>query len=160
LDLDALEAAAAAEGGADLGSRGTREQRRKQQQDAAAAAAADRTARFDAALSRANVASESLRPNAAAAAGSSGFDLGDDDADDELAASLARARRVAAVKGSSGSNDVAADAGADGGGSSLAGLARELALKREQDEEELKQQLASGGCAVDRGTACVRMLAH
>ncbi|WIA22095.1 hypothetical protein OEZ85_004437 [Tetradesmus obliquus] len=151
LDLDALEAAAAAEGAADLGSRDAREQRRKDADAARAAAQADRAARFEAALGRANIASEALRPSKAAAAAA---DEGSDDADDELAASLARARRLAQkAAGGSGSEAAAAGGGSeaaaaadagDAGSSSFEEMAKQLAKKREEDEAKLREQLAAG----------------
>lgn len=152
LDLDALEAAAAAEGAADLGSREAREARKQQQEQARAAAAAERAARFEAALGRANVASEALRQTPAQLKGDA--DLDGDEADDELAASLARARRLAqkAAKASSSAADAggaeavaaASDGDGGGGGSSLEEIARQLAKKREEDEAKLKEQIASG----------------
>jgi hypothetical protein len=156
LDLDALEAAAAAEGAADLGSRDAREQRRKDADAARAAAQADRAARFEAALGRANIASEALRPSKAAAAAAA--DEGSDEADDELAASLARARRLAQkAAGGSGSEAAAAAGGreaaaaADGGdaGSSLEEIAKQLARKREEDEAKLKEAITAGACVLN-----------
>jgi U4/U6.U5 tri-snRNP-associated protein 1 len=154
LDLDALEAAAAADGAADLGSREAREQRRTDGEAARAAAQADRAARFEAALGRANIASEALRPGMAAAAAA---DEGSDEADDELAVSLARARRLAQKAAGGSGSDVAAAAGgsnaaaADGGdgGSSFEGIAKQLAKKREEDEAKLREQIASGVSELD-----------
>lgn len=82
-ELAALEAeAASAAGGAagsDLGSRAAREQRAVDKAAAALAAAAERTARFDAALSKANYASLALRNDDAAAAASEEAPAEDDD---------------------------------------------------------------------------------
>jgi hypothetical protein len=147
LDLDALEAAAA-DGAADLGSREAREQRRTHGEAARAAAQADRAARFEAALGRANIASEALRPSKAAAGAA---DEGSDEADDELAVSLARARRLAQKAAGGSGTDAAAAGGSeaaaadgDDGGSSLEGIAKQLAKKREEDEVKLREQIAAG----------------
>jgi hypothetical protein len=65
--------------------------------------------------------------------------------------SLARARRLAQkAAGGSGSDAAAAGgseaAAADGGdgGSSLEGIAKQLAKKREEDEAKLREQIAAG----------------
>lgn len=154
LDLDALEAAATAEGAADLGSREARQARRQQQEAARVEAAAERAARFEAALGRANIASAALRqtaPGRKAVAAAADVEEDSDEADDELAASLARARRLAqkqaAGAGDANSNgDAGAAAAADaaGPGSSLEEIAKQLAKKREEDEAKLKEQIAAG----------------
>eukprot|EP00887_Chlorella_sp_A99_P003910 scaffold11.g3910.t1 len=92
-ELAALEAEAGAGAGADLGSRAAREARAADRAGAAAAAEAERRARFDAALSKANYASLALRAEAAPGSGA-----GEDDAaaeDEDLYASLAKARQLA-----------------------------------------------------------------
>eukprot|EP00879_Flechtneria_rotunda_P002423 GHRR01002620.1.p1 GENE.GHRR01002620.1~~GHRR01002620.1.p1 ORF type:complete len:500 (+),score=248.88 GHRR01002620.1:142-1641(+) len=150
LDLDALEAAAATENAAaaaaDLGSREAREARQQQQEQQQATAAAERAARFEAALGRANIASAALRQAAPGAVGS------DDDADNELTKSLERARRLAQKAADTAADAAAADAeaaGASRAGSSLEEIARQLAKRREDDEAKLKEQIAAGGCHLD-----------
>jgi hypothetical protein len=138
LDLDALEAAAKAEGGGDLGSREARQQRREALEAAAAADAADRAARFQRAVERTNWASEALR-----APGPVGDE--EDEAEAELAESLSRVRRLAQRSSST------AVPGGDSNGSgrpapeSVEEIAQRLGKKRAEDEERLRDELAAGG---------------
>lgn len=139
LDLDALEAAAQAEGGGgDLGTREARQERRAAREAAAAADAAERSARFARALEKANWASEALRAPAAPAEV-------EDEAEAELAESLSRARRL--VQLNSGSNGAAGGDASNGAAvpESMGEIAQRLAKKREEDEQQLREQLASGG---------------
>ena len=153
LDLDALEAAAAADGGNDLGSRAQRSSRREQKEAEQAAAVATKAARFEAALEKANWASTFLRPEVAAAAAAGGED--EDAVDAELSESLARVRRMAqqntsAAAGGAGSSSgrEGGEAGVGPGSSSLQALAAGLAKKRQADEEA---QAAAGKAGDDTG---------
>ncbi|KAI8475940.1 MAG: SART-1 protein [Monoraphidium minutum] len=140
LDLDALEAAARAEGGGDLGSREARQQRREAQEKAATADAAERAARFQRAVEKTNWASAALR----APAGDAGGD-DDDEAEAELVASLSRARRLAQRSGAAGAANGEGGAASAAAPESVEEIAQRLGKKRAEDEERLKEELAAGG---------------
>jgi U4/U6.U5 tri-snRNP-associated protein 1 len=136
LDLDALEAEAAAAGGdRDRGSRADRSSRAEAAAAKAAAAAADKAARFGAALEKANWASTFLRPGAAAPS------AGEDAGDEELIASLARARRMAQQAGKEGK-----EVGGGGEGPALLRteeLAARMAARRAADELQERAALTA-----------------
>lgn len=75
-------------GGGDLGSRGDGEERAARETEAAAEEEAERRARFEAALTKANYASLALKPTYQQ-------ELGDEDEEDDLYVSLGKARRLA-----------------------------------------------------------------
>lgn len=90
-ELEALEVEAAAKGGSeDLGSRADRERRAAQRKEEEAAQQAEKRARFDAALSKANYASLALR-----ASGNGAGAEDEDEQEDDLYKSLSKARELA-----------------------------------------------------------------
>ncbi|KAI3429836.1 hypothetical protein D9Q98_010149 [Chlorella vulgaris] len=108
-ELEALEAEAAARGTSDLGSRATRQRRADAKEATATAAAAERRARYEHALNKANYASLALRPDSAA-----GEDDGAAQEDDDLYQSLNKARlraqkSAAAEPAAKGPESLAAD---------------------------------------------------
>ena len=160
--------------GGDLGGRGDRATARERIAAAELAAATEKRARFSAALEKSNWASQALKPlapkskpepgsvEAAAAAvaaheGVSGMDIdeeagiGEDAADLELQLSLERARRMAAATKASaatpddGAVDEESGLRRQGMGTSLAGLAASAAVKREEEEKRIKEEIKSGG---------------
>jgi hypothetical protein len=144
LDLDALEAeaAAAGTGDRDRGSRADRSSRAEAAAAKAAAAAADKAARFGAALEKANWASTFLRPGAAAPS------TGEDAGDEELIASLARARRMAQQAAGKQSGE-GGEGGAEPAMLRTEELAAQMAAKRAADELQERAALtarADGEC--------------
>lgn len=94
-DLEELERAAREENGENghLATREDRQDRLKKSMEAEAKEAAEKRSKFDAALAKANIASSNLRMD------NPDFEAGEDDREDEeLAASLARARDLALKK--------------------------------------------------------------
>lgn len=157
LAYDAMEAEAkAAAGGSDLGSRRDRGQLRTQQAAERLAQQEERTARFHKALEKANWASLALKNEGGADNGEEEAAV-DDDADNQLYESLARARRLAAHEASGA--EVKSEAGRPAASPSAATaataskapqeraleqMARQVAAKREADEAELKAKLKAG----------------
>mmetsp|Transcript_4725 Transcript_4725/g.12198 ORF Transcript_4725/g.12198 Transcript_4725/m.12198 type:complete len:817 (+) Transcript_4725:159-2609(+) len=103
LEAEIAAAGGAGAGGGDLGSRGSRVSRVEMAAKQELAKAEKRASAYQAALDKANKASEALR--AAPADKADEWDEAEE-ADDELQASLARARRTAAKKAAAGSGKV------------------------------------------------------
>lgn len=124
--VEALEAEAELRGGgaSDLGKRSDRAAKLEAAEQQRVAAVADKAARFEKALEKANWASQALRPNATIV-------TDEDDQDQELYESLARARRVAQQK-----EPVVQR--------SFEEMASELGKRREEDEAKLREQIKSG----------------
>ncbi|PRW60335.1 SART-1 family DOT2 [Chlorella sorokiniana] len=131
-ELAALEAEAAARGTSDLGSRASREQRAADKAAAAAAADADRRARYEHALNKANYASLALRPESRADE-DEGAGL---DEDEDLYQSLNKARQLAQkTVETRGPENIAAD----------------LIKRREEQQKAQTAARLAGGDAADEG---------
>lgn len=119
-EQDAAEGRGAGAGG-DLGKRSERGAAAAAREAAAREAAEQKRARFDAALEKANWASQFLRPEDKKGAGGKGAGVGvvgedDDEGDRELRESLERARRLAQKKREEEEEARAREAGGDGEG--------------------------------------------
>lgn len=132
LNLDELEAQAAAAGGDELGSRADREARAAKQAAAERGRASEKRARFERALEAANYASLALKPMEAEGEEEAGV-LGEDE--EELYQSLARARK-AAQSGVKDTEDLA-----------------DIAAKRRAEEEAATREKGGAeGAAAANGT--------
>lgn len=133
-DIGELEKAAEMDVGTNLGSREQRKQRLKNVEISREKQVASQRAKFDAALKKANIASEALRydnPNLQQQEGND-----DDDEDDGLAASLARVRDIALKK-----NQLRAN-----GSGGVEGLAKNIIQRREhQSQHQPSLQSQDGG---------------
>ncbi|KAL4855087.1 SART-1 family protein DOT2 [Chlorella vulgaris] len=133
-ELEALEAEAAARGTSDLGSRATRQRRADGKEATATAAAAERRARYEHALNKANYASLALRPDSAA-----GEDDGAAQEDDDLYQSLNKARLRA-------QKSAAAEPAANGPESLAADL-----IKRREEQQRAATAARSAAPVADTG---------
>ena len=130
-DIGELEKAAEMDVGTNLGSREQRKQRLKEAEISREEQVALQRAKFDAALKKANIASEALRndnPNLQQQVDN------DEDEDEDLAASLAKARNIALRKNHSN------------GSGSVENLAKNIIQRREhQSQQQPTSQLQDGG---------------